>query len=152
MGDRVSSAPGRDIRPGWLTALRAVIILQTVCVFAASVTAGLQLTDPALHPLHSATSYTLFTVVILALTIAILAWRPGGGSPRPMLYAALFLAGTLAQIILRTHRHQIRTRPPRRPPLRRHHPPTCLDLQNATKLNAASSPLGPRQATRLNLD
>ncbi|SDL37845.1 hypothetical protein [Microbacterium azadirachtae] len=100
MGDRVSSAPGRDIRPGWLTALRAVIILQTVCVFAASVTAGLQLTDPALHPLHSATSYTLFTVVILALTIAILAWRPGGGSPRPMLYAALFLAGTLAQIIL----------------------------------------------------
>lgn len=100
MVDRISTPEVPRVGTRWLRALRVVIILQTINVFAAAITAGLQLTDPSLHALHSATSYTLFTLVVLHLAIAALAWRPGGGSPQPLLYAALFLAGTLAQIAL----------------------------------------------------
>ncbi|GAA1520441.1 hypothetical protein GCM10009677_62060 [Sphaerisporangium rubeum] len=80
--------------------LRVVILVQTLAVFSAPVTAGLLLTSPAGRPLHSASAYTVFAVAVLHLVTAILLWRPGGGSPRPILYAAGFLALTLAQVAL----------------------------------------------------
>lgn len=87
-------------KPGYLMALRAVITLQTVTVFAASITAGLLLSAPGGEVLHSATAYTLFFVALAHVIAAVLAWRPGGGSIKPMCYAVGFLAGTLAQVAL----------------------------------------------------
>ncbi|MGR6922150.1 hypothetical protein ACU635_48550 [[Actinomadura] parvosata] len=93
------SAP-TTIKRGNLTFLRAVIALQTLAVFAAPVTAGLLLTTPDGHVLHSASAYTIFVVAVVHVAAAVLAWRPGGGSPRPVLQAAGFLAATSAQVAL----------------------------------------------------
>ncbi|GAA4987091.1 hypothetical protein HD597_007440 [Nonomuraea thailandensis] len=88
------------IKRGNLAFLRVAIALQTLAVFAAPVTAGLLLTTPSGHVLHSAAAYTVFAVALVHVAAAILAWRPGGGSPRPILNAAGFLAVTLAQVAL----------------------------------------------------
>ncbi|GIH96041.1 hypothetical protein ACFFMN_42360 [Planobispora siamensis] len=80
--------------------LRIAITLQTVALFTAPITAGLLLTSPSGRTLHSASAYGVFAVAVLHLIVAILVWRPGGGSPRPILYAAGFLALVLAQVAL----------------------------------------------------
>ncbi|WP_440063671.1 hypothetical protein [Streptosporangium sp. OZ121] len=80
--------------------LRAVIALQTLVVFTAPITAGLLLSSPSGQALHSASAYGVFTVSVVHLATAILLWRPGGGSPGPILYAAVFLGLTLAQVAL----------------------------------------------------
>ncbi|WP_188188963.1 hypothetical protein [Nonomuraea sp. SYSU D8015] len=80
--------------------LRVAITLQTLFLFIQSITAGLLLSTPNGHVLHSAGAYGTFIVALVHLIIAILAWRPGGGSPRPILYAAGFFALTSAQIAL----------------------------------------------------
>ncbi|MFC4011993.1 hypothetical protein ACFOY2_32500 [Nonomuraea purpurea] len=82
------------------TFLRVAIALQTLAVFSAPITAGLLLSSPGGRALHSASAYGVFTVALVHLVAAILVWRPGGGSPRPILYAAGFLGLTLAQIAL----------------------------------------------------
>ncbi|MEV0586433.1 hypothetical protein [Nonomuraea sp. NPDC050310] len=80
--------------------LRIVIILQTVALFAAPVTAGLMLSTSYGHYWHSGASYTVFVIAVVHLVTAVLAWRPGGGSPKPIRFAAVFLAFTLAQVAL----------------------------------------------------
>lgn len=85
---------------GYLTSLRVVIIVQTATVFAASVTAGLLLTYPGGKWWHSASAYALFVVALVHVAAALLAWRPGGGTPRPVYYAVAFLIGVLAQVAL----------------------------------------------------
>ncbi|MEV6863593.1 hypothetical protein AB0M44_21625 [Streptosporangium subroseum] len=80
--------------------LRAVITLQTLVLFSAPITAGLLLSSSGGRALHSVSAYGVFTVAVLHLVTAILVWRPGGGSPRPILYAAVFMGLTLAQIAL----------------------------------------------------
>ncbi|WP_328809062.1 hypothetical protein [Nonomuraea montanisoli] len=80
--------------------LRVAIILQTLALFAAPVTAGLLLSTPSGHTLHSASAYTVFIVTLVHLIVAILMWRPGGGSPRPILYAAVMFVLTSAQVAL----------------------------------------------------
>ncbi|MEU0571578.1 hypothetical protein ABZ297_40145 [Nonomuraea sp. NPDC005983] len=80
--------------------LRVAITLQTLVVFAAPITAGLLLSSPDGRVLHSVSAYGVFTAALLHLLAAILVWRPGGGSPRPILYAVGFLGLTLAQIAL----------------------------------------------------
>jgi heme A synthase len=82
------------------TFLRFTIGLQTLAVFFSSVTAGLLLTTPNGHSLHSAAAYTVFVVAVVHVVAAVLVWRPGGGSPRPILYAVVFLGLTLAQVAL----------------------------------------------------
>lgn len=80
--------------------LRIAVTLQTLALFAAPITAGLLLSSPGGRTLHSVSAYGVFTVAVSHLVIAILLWRPGGGSPRPILYAAGFLGLVLAQIAL----------------------------------------------------
>ncbi|RSM75729.1 hypothetical protein DL991_26990 [Amycolatopsis sp. WAC 01375] len=80
--------------------LRVAILVQTLAVFLTPISAGLLLTVPYGHALHSATSYTLFVVAVLHVITAVLVWRPGGGSPKPIAPAAVFLALTLAQVFL----------------------------------------------------
>jgi hypothetical protein len=80
--------------------LRVAITLQTAAVFVQAITAGLLLSSPGGGALHSAGAYALFIVTVLHLIVAILVWRPGSGSPRPILYAAGFFALTSAQVAL----------------------------------------------------
>lgn len=87
-------------KPGNLMLLRAATTVQTVVVFVQAITAGLLLSARGHGAPHSAGAYTLFGVTVLHVIIAIMTWRPGGGSPRPILYAAGFLVLTLAQVAL----------------------------------------------------
>jgi hypothetical protein len=87
-------------KQGNLTFLRLAIALQTLAVFTAPITAGLLLSAPGGRALHSVSAYGVFTVSLVHLVAAILVWRPGGGSPRPILYAVVFFGLTLAQIAL----------------------------------------------------
>ncbi|WP_405143092.1 hypothetical protein OG589_37085 [Sphaerisporangium sp. NBC_01403] len=80
--------------------LRVAIALQTLALFAAPITAGLLLSSPDGRALHSVSAYGVFAAALLHLVTAILVWRPGGGSPRAILYAAGFFGLTLAQIAL----------------------------------------------------
>lgn len=84
---------------GRLTFLRAVITVQAVAVFSASVTAGVMMSTTWGHVLHSAASYTIFLVAVLQLAAAILVRRSGGPS-QPIGFSAGFLAATLAQVFL----------------------------------------------------
>ncbi len=87
-------------KQGNLMFLRIAITLQTVAVFVQAITAGLLLSSPHGGALHSAGAYTAFVVTLAHLVVAILVWRPGGGSPRPILYAVGFLGLVLAQVAL----------------------------------------------------
>ncbi|TKK85260.1 hypothetical protein FDA94_26700 [Herbidospora galbida] len=78
----------------------ALIALRTLVLFLAPITAGLLLTTPSGLALHSASAYTMFTVAVLHVIVTVVLWRPGGASPKPILYAALFLALTLIQVAL----------------------------------------------------
>ena len=85
-------------RPANRKLLHATVVLQTAAVFLQSVTAGLMMTLPYGHVLHSAGSYTLWVVAVVHVVVAVLAWRPGGGSPQAIWYAAGFLALITAQV------------------------------------------------------
>jgi hypothetical protein len=85
-------------RPANRKLLHATVVLQTAAVFLQSVTAGLMMTLPYGHVLHSAGSYTLWVVTVVHVVAAVLAWRPGGGSPQPIWFAAGFLALITAQV------------------------------------------------------
>ena len=80
--------------------LRVGIILQTLLIFVQAITAGLLLSSPGTHVLHSIGAYGVFFAALLYLLATVLVWRPGGGSPRPILYAVVFFVLTLAQIAL----------------------------------------------------
>ena len=80
--------------------LHTTVALQTALVFAQSITAGLKMTLPHGHLLHSAGSYTLWVVTVAHVVVAVLAWRPGGGSARPIWYATGFLALITAQVYI----------------------------------------------------
>jgi heme A synthase len=82
------------------TFLRVTIALQTLALFLAPITAGLLLTTPNGHVLHSASAYTVWGVAVVQVVAAVLAWRPGGGSPRGVLYAVVFMGLVTAQVVL----------------------------------------------------
>ncbi|MEV0278098.1 hypothetical protein AB0I22_17190 [Streptomyces sp. NPDC050610] len=83
------------------TFLRAAIALQTATVFVQAVSAGLLLSSSSFGmTLHSVGARVMFAAVMVHLAAAILAWRPGGGSPGPILYAAGFMVITSAQVVL----------------------------------------------------
>lgn len=73
---------------------------ETFAVFLSAVTAGLLLTTRSGHPLHSAAAYTVFGVAVVQVVAAVPMWKPGGGSPRPILFAVVFLGLVLAQVAL----------------------------------------------------
>ncbi|WP_067175367.1 hypothetical protein [Microtetraspora niveoalba] len=87
-------------KQGNLMFLRVASALQTVAVFVQAITAGFLLSSPGDGAPHSAGAYTVFVVALVHLVVAILTWRPGGGSPAPILYAVGFLVLTLAQVAL----------------------------------------------------
>ncbi|MFE4362010.1 hypothetical protein [Kitasatospora sp. NPDC056800] len=82
------------------TFLRVSVALQTVAVLFQAVTAGLLLSTSYGETLHSVGARVMYGSSMLYLLAAVLAWRPGGGSPRPVLYATGFLVLASAQVVL----------------------------------------------------
>ncbi|MBT2444081.1 hypothetical protein J7E93_29115 [Streptomyces sp. ISL-36] len=83
-----------------LTFLKVGIALQTLTLFLQAVTAGMLLTSSHGYLLHDVGSKVMYAAVMLYLLAAVLAWRLGGGSPRPVLYATGFLVLASAQVAL----------------------------------------------------
>ncbi|MFF7312619.1 hypothetical protein [Streptomyces sp. NPDC008137] len=78
--------------------LRIAIALQTLTIFLQAVSAGLLLTSSYGAMLHDAGSRVMYGASMLYLLAAVLAWKPGGGSPRPVWHATGFLALASVQV------------------------------------------------------
>lgn len=91
---RTTAAP---VRP---TFLQIATALQTLAIFFQAATAGLLLSSSHGELLHGVGARVMYGASMLYVLAAILAWRPGGGSPRPILYASGFLALASVQVVL----------------------------------------------------
>ncbi|MFH8803022.1 hypothetical protein ACH4F6_26040 [Streptomyces sp. NPDC017936] len=80
--------------------LRGAIALQTLTIFLQAVSAGLLLTSSYGETLHSAGARVMYGASMLYVLAAVLAWKPGGGSPRPVRHASGFLALASVQVVL----------------------------------------------------
>ncbi|MGW2826541.1 hypothetical protein ACWC24_37005 [Streptomyces sp. NPDC001443] len=80
--------------------LRIAIILQTLTIFLQAVSAGLLLTVSYGETLHSAGARVMYGASMLYVLAAVLAWKPGGGSPRPVRHASGFLVLASIQVVL----------------------------------------------------
>ncbi|SEL47708.1 hypothetical protein [Rhodococcus maanshanensis] len=85
---------------GRLTFLRLATALQTLTIFFQAVTAGMLLSSSPGEVLHGVGARVMYGASMLYVLAAILAWRPGGGSPRPILYASGFLVLASVQVVL----------------------------------------------------
>ncbi|MCJ1678452.1 hypothetical protein MTF65_14060 [Streptomyces sp. APSN-46.1] len=85
---------------GRVTFPQVAIAMQTLALFFQAVTAGMLLSSPHGYVLHDAGSKVMYGASMLYVLAAILAWRPGGGSPRPILYASGFLVLASVQVVL----------------------------------------------------
>ena len=94
MAEQKTTAPGR------FTFLHVAIALQTLALLFQAVTAGLLLSSSHSEVLHSVGARVMYGASMLYVLAAILAWRPGGGAPRPILYASGFLALASVQVVL----------------------------------------------------
>lgn len=86
--------------PGRTTFAQVAIGLQTLSLFFQAVTAGMLLSSSHGALLHDAGSRVMYGASMLYVLAAVLAWRPGGGSPRPILYASGFLVLASVQVVL----------------------------------------------------
>ncbi|MEW2066320.1 hypothetical protein [Streptomyces sp. NPDC007346] len=78
--------------------LRITIALQTLTIFVQAISAGLLFTTEYGEVLHSVGARVMYGASMLYVLAAVLAWRPGGGSPRQIWYATGFLALASAQV------------------------------------------------------
>ncbi|MGW7216846.1 hypothetical protein [Streptomyces collinus] len=74
--------------------------MQTLTLFFQSVTAGMLLTSSHGYLMHDIGSKVMYAAAMLYVLATFLSWRPGGGSPRPVLYATGFLLLASAQVAL----------------------------------------------------
>ncbi|WP_435975196.1 hypothetical protein [Streptomyces sp. Qhu_M48] len=86
--------------PVRLTFTQVAMALQTVTLFFQAATAGLLLSTSYGGMLHDVGSRVMYGASMLYVLAAVLAWRPGGGSPRPILYASGFLVLASVQVVL----------------------------------------------------
>ncbi|KUL58468.1 hypothetical protein [Streptomyces sp. NRRL S-1521] len=80
--------------------LKTAVALQTLTIFLQAVSAGLLLTSAYGETLHSAGARVMYGAAMLYVLAAVLAWKPGGGSLRPVWHASGFLALASAQVLL----------------------------------------------------
>lgn len=80
--------------------LRIAIALQTLTIFLQAVSAGLLLTASYGETLHSVGARVMYGASMLYVLAAVLAWKPGGGSPRPVWHASGFLVLASVQVVL----------------------------------------------------
>lgn len=86
--------------PRTRTFVQVTIALQTLAVFFQAATAGLLLSTSYGETLHGVGARVMYGATMLYVIAAILAWRPGGGSPRPILYSSGFLVLASVQVVL----------------------------------------------------
>ncbi|AGS67330.1 hypothetical protein [Streptomyces collinus] len=96
MATRTKTATTRRIT----SFLRIAIALQTLTIFLQAVSAGLLLTASYGETLHSVGARVMYGASMLYVLAAVLAWKPGGGSPRPVWQAAGFLVLASVQVVL----------------------------------------------------
>ncbi len=82
------------------TFLKTAMILQTLALFFQASTAGLLLSSSRAYTLHDYGSKVMYGAAMLYVLATVLAWRPGGGSPRPILHSTGFLVLASAQVAL----------------------------------------------------
>ncbi|MFD0339331.1 hypothetical protein ACFVH0_11630 [Streptomyces sp. NPDC127117] len=80
--------------------LRVSIALQTLTIFLQAVSAGVLLSSSHGELLHGVGARVMYGASMLYVLAAVLAWRPGGGSPRPIAYASGFLVLASVQVVL----------------------------------------------------
>ncbi|MHA4773475.1 hypothetical protein L1085_003100 [Streptomyces sp. MSC1_001] len=85
---------------GGFTFPQIAIALQTLALAFQAATAGMLLSSAAGAVLHDVGSRVMYGASMLYVVAAVLAWRPGGGSPRPILYASGFLVLASVQVVL----------------------------------------------------
>ncbi|MEU3686817.1 hypothetical protein [Streptomyces narbonensis] len=86
--------------PGRFTFVQVAIALQTLALLFQAVTAGALLSSSLGYQLHDIGSKVLYGASMVYVLAAVLAWRPGGGPARPVLYASGFLALATVQVVL----------------------------------------------------
>ncbi|MFE6097417.1 hypothetical protein ACFQ7M_36390 [Streptomyces massasporeus] len=82
------------------TFLHVAIALQTLTIFLQAVSSGLLLTSSYGEVLHGVGARVMYGASMLYLLAAVLAWKPGGGSPRPVGHASGFLVLASVQVVL----------------------------------------------------
>ncbi|MFC7978548.1 hypothetical protein ACFUT3_25340 [Streptomyces cinereoruber] len=80
--------------------LRTAIVLQTLTLFLQAVSAGLLLTSSSGGTLHHVGARVVYGASMLYVLAAVLAWKPGGGSLRPVWHASGFLALASVQVVV----------------------------------------------------
>ncbi|GGV73006.1 hypothetical protein GCM10010277_86560 [Streptomyces longisporoflavus] len=80
--------------------LQIAIALQTATLFLQAVSAGWLLTSAHGATMHSIGAQVMYGASMLYLLAAVLAWKPGGGSLRPVWHATGFLALASVQVVL----------------------------------------------------
>ncbi|MEV4432772.1 hypothetical protein [Streptomyces sp. NPDC049585] len=80
--------------------LQVAITLQTLTIFLQALSAGLLLTSSYGETLHSVGARVMYGASMLYVLAAVLAWKPGGGPVRPVLYASGFLVLASLQVVL----------------------------------------------------
>ncbi|MGW3559579.1 hypothetical protein ACWDNT_19785 [Streptomyces sp. NPDC000963] len=88
-----------DVRRG-SSFLRTAIVLQTLTLFLQAVSAGLLLTTSYGETLHGVGARVVYGASMLYVLAAVLAWKPGGDSPRPVRHASGFLALASVQVVV----------------------------------------------------
>ncbi|MFI6642875.1 hypothetical protein [Streptomyces sp. NPDC050504] len=78
---------------------KTAIALQTLAILFQAATAGMLLSSSHGYLLHEVGSRVMYGASMLYVLAAVLAWRPGGGSPRPLLYATGFLVLASIQVV-----------------------------------------------------
>ncbi|WP_162684305.1 hypothetical protein [Streptomyces populi] len=80
--------------------LRIAVALQTLTIFLQAVSAGLLLTASYGETLHGVGARVMYGASMLYVLAAVLAWKPGGGSLRPVRHASGFLVLASIQVVL----------------------------------------------------
>ncbi|MGA5006288.1 hypothetical protein ACPCDX_14930 [Streptomyces koyangensis] len=94
-----TQATPRTPVPARCSFLRTALALQTLTIFVQAVSAGLLLGTEYGEILHSVGARVMYGASMLYLLAAVVAWKPGGGSPRAVGYASGFLVLASVQVV-----------------------------------------------------
>ncbi|MFC9731018.1 hypothetical protein ACFWGM_13865 [Streptomyces roseolus] len=101
MPGRTAPAPApASPRPAFHRTVRVAVALQTLALFFQAGTAGALLVSPTGALLHDAGSRVMYGASMLYVVAAVVAWRRGCGSTRPILYASGLFVLASVQVAL----------------------------------------------------
>ncbi|MYV63267.1 hypothetical protein GTW37_32740 [Streptomyces sp. SID4931] len=95
---RVTTQAAQTTQQSGFSFLRIAIALQTLTIFLQAVSSGLLMTSAYGEVLHSVGARVMYGASMLYVLAAVLAWKPGGGSPRPVGHAVGFLVLASIQV------------------------------------------------------